>query len=69
MKIEAWDWTGVEDPYNPGMDFPTAWAIQNEMGSELEHHLNCSSHPRWAMLCDCGALREEWLRRREKGAR
>lgn len=68
MKSEAWDWTGVE-PHNPGMDFPTAWALQREVGAQLEHAPRCSSVPGWDpmsgphFLCDCGALRKEHARR------
>jgi hypothetical protein len=66
-KIEAHDFTGVEAA--PGMDFPTAWAIQNEVGSTLDHHARCSSVPGWhplsgpAFLCDCGAVQREHERR------
>lgn len=70
MKIEACDWTGVEDPYNPGVDFPTAWAIQREVGDKLEHLPRCSSVPGWhpmsgpGFLCDCGAITREHERRK-----
>jgi hypothetical protein len=69
VRIEAADFTGVEDPYNPGMDYPTAWALQREVGEQLDHHPLCSSMPPWAMLCDCGALLAEHRRRapREEG--
>ena len=69
-KFTVVDWTGVEDPYNPGMDFPTAWAIQKEVGEQLQHDPRCSSVPGWhpfsgpGLLCDCGAIRDEWERRR-----
>lgn len=71
MRIDAVDWTGVEDPYNPGMDYPTAWALQREVGEKLDHHPRCSSVPGWdplsgpGMLCDCGALLAEFKRRTE----
>jgi len=45
------------------LDIPTAWAIQREMGAE-HHHPRCSSVTH-RMLCDCGAIQREWLRRRE----
>lgn len=51
------------------LDYPTAWAIQNEVGPTLDHHENCSSVPGWhamsgpAFLCDCGAVQREWKRR------
>lgn len=67
--IESADFAGVEDPYNPGMDFPTAWALQREVGEKLDHHPRCSSVPGWDpisgphFLCDCGALRAEHERR------
>ena len=53
----------------PFLDFPTAWAIQKECGAQLEHHPRCSSVPGWhalsgpAFLCDCGAVKAEWVRR------
>lgn len=49
-----------------GLDFPTAWAIQEKGG--LEHHPRCSSVPGWSaisgpgLLCDCGAVVREWER-------
>ena len=46
------------------LDFPSAWAIQNAGG--LAHHPECSSHPKWRMLCDCGAVIEEWKTLRER---
>lgn len=64
MSIETPDWTGVEDPYNPGFDFPTLWALQNEVRDTLEHDPKCS-FIQAQMLCDCGALRQEALRRSE----
>lgn len=54
------------------LDYPTAWAIQNEVGPTLDHHEKCSSFPGWqamramggpAFLCDCGAVEREWERR------
>lgn len=50
------------------MDFPTAWAIQKEVGDKLDHHPRCSSVPGWsaisgpAFLCDCGAVQREYER-------
>lgn len=50
--------------------FPEAWAVQHEVGEKLEHHERCSSVPGWhplsgpALLCDCGAVEAEALRRR-----
>jgi len=49
-------------------DYLTAWAIQKDNGSKLEHHPRCSSVPRWSplsgpmLLCDCGAVEAEWQR-------
>lgn len=63
VEFIAMDFAGVEDPYNPGLDYPTAWAIQREVGDKLAHHAKCSSRPEWRMLCDCGAIRAEWERR------
>ena len=68
VQIETWDFTGVE-AYDGGPDFPTAWAIQREVGPSLEHHPRCSSVPGWCymsgpgLLCDCGAVLSEWQRR------
>lgn len=45
------------------LDFPTAWDIQREGdadGDEL-----CSSVYSIAFLCDCGAVPNEWERRRQ----
>lgn len=67
VEITTIDWSGVAAYEGDSPDFPTAWAIQNEGG--LEHDPRCSSVPGWhplsgpAMLCDCGAVRKEWLRR------
>jgi hypothetical protein len=71
MRIDVIDWTGVEDPHNPGMDFQTAWAIQREIGERSPpHHPKCSAVAGWhplsgGLLCDCGAVRAEWLRRQD----
>lgn len=52
------------------LDFPTAWAIQDAVGTSLNHQPRCSSVPGWdplsgpAFLCDCGAITKEWERRR-----
>lgn len=70
VDIVAVDFAGVEDPYNPGMTYPEAWALQNEVGESLTHQPRCSSVPGWcsisgpAFLCDCGALLAEHKRRR-----
>jgi hypothetical protein len=51
------------------LDYPTAWAIQDEVGPSLDHGARCSSVPGWcsisgpAFLCDCGAVEKEWQRR------
>ena len=56
-------------------DFPTAWAIQNEVGPSLDHHPRCSSVPGWdklsgpGLLCDCGAVQKEWMRRNKEDIR
>ena len=54
----------------PFLDFPTAWTIQEEVGPDLAHNPRCSSVAGWdplsgpAFLCDCGAVRAEWERRK-----
>ena len=69
MRFEVTDFAGVE-AYEGGLDYPTAWAIQREFGPTLTHHPRCSSVPGWdpisgpGILCDCGAIFEEWKRRR-----
>ena len=47
------------------LDFPTAWDIQREVGHELPHDELCSSVYSVAFLCDCGAVPNEWERRRQ----
>jgi hypothetical protein len=47
------------------LDFPTAWDIQREVGHELPHDELCSSVYSVAFLCDCGAVPNEWDRRRQ----
>ena len=47
------------------LDFPTAWEIQNEVGRDLPHDELCSSVYSAAFLCDCGAVPNEWERRRQ----
>jgi hypothetical protein len=70
-KIEVWDFTGVRIHSGTLLDYPTAWAIQNEVGPTLTHHPRCSSVPGWdpmsgpGLLCDCGAVEQEWKRRKE----
>lgn len=50
------------------LDYPTAWAIQKDRGTRLDHHPRCSSVPGWdpisgpGFLCDCGAIVREWER-------
>ena len=46
------------------LDFPTAWAIQREVGASLPHDELCSSVYSVAFLRDCGAVPNEWERRR-----
>lgn len=53
------------------LDFPTAWAIQNDRGEKLHRAgQKCSSNPGWhplagpGFLCDCGAVENEWERLR-----
>jgi hypothetical protein len=46
------------------LDFPTAWAIQREVGPSLPHDELCSSVYSPCFLCDCGAVPNEWERRR-----
>ena len=49
----------------PILDFPTAWAIQSEVGQKLPHHKMCSAPATGgAFLCDCGAVEREWESRR-----
>lgn len=70
MQITVMDFTGVSINSRTDLDYPTAWAIQEEVGSSLEHHQRCSSVPGWDpisgpwFLCDCGAIEQEWQRRR-----
>ena len=52
------------------IDYPTAWAIQKEVGDKLEHDPACSSVPGSnggmggpGFLCDCAAMPTEWARR------
>ena len=47
------------------LDFPTAWDIQREVGPSLPHDELCSSVYSVAFLCDCGAVPNEWERRRQ----
>lgn len=71
MKIETMDFTGVPIHGGTALDFPTAWAIQREVGASLAHHPRCSSVPGWDpisgphFLCDCGAVEKEWERRKD----
>jgi hypothetical protein len=71
MQIETWDFSGVQAGTNSDMDYPSAWAIQKEVGATLEHHPRCSSVPGWdpisgpGLLCDCGAVEREYIRRRQ----
>lgn len=55
----------VLDCYNKCPDFldiPTAWAIQETMNEQVEHHPNCSSVKGWYsmsgphFLCDCDGV-------------
>jgi hypothetical protein len=68
-KIMTMDFTGVSVHDGTTLDYPTAWAIQREVGASLVHHPRCSSVPGWspisgpAFLCDCGAVEQEWNRR------
>ena len=51
------------------LDYPTAWAIQREVGPQLDHDPRCSSVPSEGsmsgpgFLCDCGAVEREWQHR------
>ena len=47
------------------LDFPTAWDIQREVGHQLPHDELCSSVYSAAFLCDCGAIPNEWEKRRQ----
>lgn len=70
MEIQVMDFTGVAIHDGTTLDFPTAWAIQREVGESLVHDPKCSSVPGWCamsgpgLLCDCGAVDREWERRR-----
>ena len=58
-----------DDGHKEVLNFPTAWAIQREVGPSLRHDPHCSSVPGWdplsgpGLLCDCGAILKEYLRR------
>ena len=60
---------GVPIHEGTSLDYPTAWAIQSEVGAQLEHDPKCSAvpghHPMSGphFLCDCGAVEREWERR------
>lgn len=75
MEIKTMDFAGVSIRPGSTLDYPTAWAIQKEVGQSLYHHPRCSSVPGWdpmsgpGMLCDCGALEREWERRRAEHLR
>ncbi|TXH18687.1 MAG: hypothetical protein E6R03_01710 [Hyphomicrobiaceae bacterium] len=66
------DFAGVPIHDGAAIDYPTAWAIQHEVGPTLPHHPRCSSVPGWSslsgpgLLCDCGAIEKEWQRRRKE---
>lgn len=72
IKVVSMDFSGVS--ISPGimLDYPTAWAIQKNVGMQLDHSPHCSSVPGWdpmsgpAFLCDCGAVKREWERRGRK---
>jgi hypothetical protein len=69
VTFKVMDFTGVDEGGGIGLDYPTAWAIQREVGETLQHDPHCSSVPGWnplsgpGLLCDCGAVRKEWKRR------
>lgn len=45
------------------IDYPTAWALQDEVGHEMEDHRHelCSAvRSKGALLCDCGAIGIRW---------
>lgn len=73
VQFATMDFTGVRIHDGTDLDYPTAWAIQKEVGPDLEHHPRCSSVPGWSpisgpgFLCDCGAVEREWARRRQQG--
>jgi hypothetical protein len=72
VKFIPTDFTGVRIHDNTELDYPTAWAIQKEVGTTLDHHPRCSSVPRKGsiagpgFLCDCGAIEREWERRTQQ---
>lgn len=54
------------------LDYPTAFAILNDVGSDAASHLSpsCSAvQTAGALLCDCGAVAAEWGRRGAPGWR
>lgn len=71
VNLTTMDFSGVRVHEGTTLDYPTAWAIQKEVGNTLEHHPRCSSVPGWhplsgpGILCDCGAVELEWERRQE----
>lgn len=64
-----WDF-GVQAGVSSDMDYPSAWAIQKEVGPTLAHQPRCSSVPGWhpisgdGLLCDCGAVEQEYIKRK-----
>ena len=72
MNFTTMDFSGVAIHEGTTLDYPTAWAIQKEVGATLDHHPRCSSVPGWhpmsgpGFLCDCGAVEREWKRRKEE---
>lgn len=54
------------------IDYPMGWALQREIGTNSPpHDPRCSCVEGWdplsgpMFLCDCGAIKREWARRRE----
>ncbi len=45
------------------IDYPTGWALQNEIGTDSPpHDPKCSAHTHdGVFLCDCDAIRRHWI--------
>lgn len=63
-NIIVMNFSGVPIHEGSTVDYSTAWAVQHEGVEKLTHHPKCSALPPWGLLCDCGAVEREVLRRR-----
>lgn len=74
VEIRTMDFSGVPIHDGSTIDYPTAWRAQKDVGPTLKHHPRCSSVPGWdamsgpGLLCDCGAVEKEAVRRRREGS-